>query len=97
MISKQVALTRAKYAPKVSHHRRPKRSSGCPYNLGQCVQHVLIRSEPVPDGTPVVRGHNFEAGRDLDSIMGTMLNSGFQATNLGEAVNVVNDMVCLPL
>lgn len=41
----------------------------------------------------MVCGHNFEQGRELDAIMDKMLSSGFQATNLGEAVNVVNEMV----
>lgn len=59
------------------------------------VQSVLLRSEPLPDGTPTVRGHDFETGRDLDAIMEAMLRSGFQATNMGQAINVVNDMVRL--
>ena len=57
------------------------------------MQSVLLRSEPLPEGTPVVRGHDFEKGRDLDAVMEAMLNSGFQATNMGEAVGLVNEMV----
>lgn len=41
----------------------------------------------------MICGHDFEQGRDLDGIMGKMLSSGFQATNLGQAVGVVNEMV----
>ena len=41
----------------------------------------------------MVCGHNFEQGRDLDAIMDKMLSSGFQATNLGQAIKVVNEMV----
>jgi deoxyhypusine synthase len=57
------------------------------------LQHVLVHSEPVPEGTPEVQGHDFEHGRDLDAIMGRMATSGFQATNLGQAVDLVNEMV----
>lgn len=62
-------------------------------HLSAFVQSVLLRSEPLPEGTPIVQGHNFENGRDIDAVMDAMLRSGFQATNMGEAVNVVNDMV----
>lgn len=57
------------------------------------LQSVLLRSEPLPDGTPTVRGHDFETGRDLDKIMEAMLCSGFQATNMGAAIGLVNEMV----
>lgn len=57
------------------------------------LQSVLLRSEPLPDGTPTVQGHDFETGRNIDAIMEAMLRSGFQATNMGQAVNVVNEMV----
>lgn len=42
----------------------------------------------------MVVGHDFNGGRDIDALMASMLTSGFQATNLGQAVNVVNQMVC---
>lgn len=57
------------------------------------LQHVLLRSEDVAEGTPVIIGHDFNSGRALDDIMGSMITSGFQATNLGEAIAIVNEMV----
>jgi deoxyhypusine synthase len=53
---------------------------------------VLVPTETVPDG-PIIRGHDFNRGRDLDSIMAAMMTSGFQATALGQAVEEVNRMV----
>jgi deoxyhypusine synthase len=50
---------------------------------------------PPPEGTLNVQGYDFESGRDLDKLMASMLRSGFQATQLGRAVNVLNEMVCL--
>ena len=57
------------------------------------VQHVLLRSEPMAEGTPEIQGHDFEKGRDLDAILGSFATSGFQATNLGQAIALVNEMV----
>lgn len=57
------------------------------------VQAVLLRVvESIPD-TPVIRGYDFNTGRDLDGLMASMLTTGFQATALGQAVNEVNRMV----
>ena len=47
----------------------------------------------MPEGTPEIRGYDLETGRDLDGLMAAMLTSGFQATQLGRAVDVVNEMV----
>ena len=43
--------------------------------------------------TPVIKGHDFNSGRDIDAIMASMYTTGFQATALGQAVNEVNRMV----
>ncbi|WIA33535.1 hypothetical protein OEZ86_006659 [Tetradesmus obliquus] len=53
---------------------------------------VLVPTETVPDG-PIIKGHDFNKGRDLDSIMAAMITSGFQATALGQAVEEVNRMI----
>ncbi len=49
-------------------------------------------TETIPDA-PIIRGHDFQKGRDLDSIMDSMLTTGFQATTFGQAINEVNRMV----
>lgn len=49
-------------------------------------------TETVPD-TPIIKGHDFSKGGDLDSIMSAMITSGFQATALGQAIEEVNRMV----
>lgn len=58
-------------------------------------QAVLVPTETVPD-TPIITGHDFNKGCDLDSIMSSMITSGFQATALGQAINEVNRMVSRP-
>lgn len=49
-------------------------------------------TETIPD-TPIIHGHDFSKGNDLDSIMAAMITSGFQATALGQAIEEVNRMV----
>jgi hypothetical protein len=56
------------------------------------LQAVLVPTNTIPD-TPIIKGHDFDQGNDLDSIMSAMVTSGFQATALGQAINEVNRMV----
>eukprot|EP00775_Hariotina_reticulata_P005313 gene5313-5548_t len=53
---------------------------------------VLVPTNTIPD-TPIIKGHDFDKGNDLDSIMSAMITSGFQATALGQAINEVNRML----
>ena len=54
---------------------------------------VLLKSVDMPEGTPTVRGYDFEGALDLQAMLDTMLTSGFKATQLGRAVNEVNRMI----
>lgn len=56
---------------------------------------VLVKSEKLPDVTPVVRGYEWNNGIDYDQLLGSYVHSGFQATNLGKAIEEVNKMVGL--
>eukprot|EP00904_Undaria_pinnatifida_P001344 jgi/Undpi1/1120/HiC_scaffold_10.g04582.m1 len=53
---------------------------------------VMVKSVPVPEGTPIVKGYDFNKGRDLDGIMAAAMTTGFQATNLAKAVEEINRM-----
>lgn len=39
---------------------------------------VMVKSVPVAEGTPVIKGFDFNTGRDLDSIMAAAMTTGFQ-------------------
>lgn len=55
---------------------------------------VLSGSEPLPEGTPTVRGYDFsDPVVDYEKLLNSYLNSGFQATQYGQAVEIINDMV----
>lgn len=54
---------------------------------------VLTRSEKLPDVTPIVEGYEWNNGIDYDQLLGSYLNCGFQATNLGKAIDEINKMV----
>jgi len=54
---------------------------------------VLVQSEPMPDGTPQIRGYDFNEGVNLDKMMDSMLTTGFQASNLGKAIKEINRML----
>ena len=51
---------------------------------------VLLKSVEMPAGTPTVQGYDFEGDLDLQKLLDSMLTSGFQATQLGRAVDEVN-------
>lgn len=54
---------------------------------------VLIQSEDLPDGTPTVRGPNFDNGINYDDLFASLLTTGFQATNLALAMAEVKRMI----
>jgi deoxyhypusine synthase len=53
---------------------------------------VLGESTSMPDGSTVCKGHDFNASVALDAIMDSLLTTGFQATNLGLAVDQIRQM-----
>lgn len=58
---------------------------------------VLKPSDPVPEDAKRVQGIDFNdyAQRSItvEELVGGMANMGFQATSVGEAVRIINDMV----
>lgn len=58
---------------------------------------VLKASAPVPKGVTEVKGIDFDDydGRDVTvvELVREMANTGFQATAVAEAVQIINDMV----
>lgn len=58
---------------------------------------VLKPSEPVPEGVQQVQGIDFNqhAARPItvDELVGGYATMGFQATSVGAAVRIINDMV----
>lgn len=54
---------------------------------------VLLKSEKLPDVTPIVKGYEWNDGIDHNRLLESYLHCGFQATNFGLAVNEINKMV----
>lgn len=54
---------------------------------------VLLKSEKLPDVTPMVKGYEWNNGIDHNQLLNSYLHSGFQATNLGLAIDEINKMV----
>ena len=46
----------------------------------------------MPDGHLICEGHDFDTSNSIDSVMELVLRTGFQATNLGKAVEEVRRM-----
>ena len=53
---------------------------------------VLFGCVPIAEGTKEVHGYEFNNGVDFDAMMTAYKFSGFQATNLGNAIDEVNRM-----
>lgn len=54
---------------------------------------VLLHSSPIPPGTPVVKGYDWNKGIDYHALFETYKNSGFQARNFGLAVEEIKKML----
>eukprot|EP00494_Astrolonche_serrata_P023365 UN23623 len=54
---------------------------------------VLVKSEPIPEGTDEVKGVDFNSKPDLQGLLNGLRYSGFQATHLGKAIEEINKMI----
>lgn len=54
---------------------------------------VMVKAEPLPEGTPIVQGYDFNKGLDYEALMASLKTTGFQATSFGQAVDEVNRML----
>lgn len=45
------------------------------------------------EGRNIVKGYDFDKGRDFDALLESYLNQGFQSTAFGEAVEEIKRMV----
>jgi hypothetical protein len=63
----------------------------------QAKEAVFVSSEPVPEGVLPVRGIDFNLHKDRDisvvDLVEGMSNMGFQASAIGDAVRIINEMV----
>ncbi|XP_035825738.1 deoxyhypusine synthase [Aplysia californica] len=54
---------------------------------------VLAKSEPMPEGSEVVRGYDFNEGVNYHKLFESMVTTGFQATSVGRAIQEINKMI----
>ena len=47
----------------------------------------------MPEGTPTVRGYDFNKGVNMDELLASFSTMGFQGSNLGFAIEEINEMV----
>ncbi|EDO34643.1 predicted protein [Nematostella vectensis] len=57
------------------------------------VDSVLLKSEPMPDGSETVKGYDFNQGTDYHALLQSYKNTGFQAMHFGKAVDEINKMI----
>jgi deoxyhypusine synthase len=53
----------------------------------------MVKAEPLPEGTPIVQGFDFNKGLDYEALFASLKTTGFQATSFGQAVEEVNRML----
>lgn len=58
-------------------------------------QAVLVHSTPMPEGTITVSGPDFNQKLTHDQILYSYNRIGFQATSLGKAIQIINQMVII--
>lgn len=57
---------------------------------------VFKESESLEGKCDKIEGYDFNQGVNYPKLLRSMLTTGFQASNLGEAIDVVNQMVLFP-
>eukprot|EP00842_Homolaphlyctis_polyrhiza_P000041 jgi/Hompol1/1037/HPOL_004095-RA len=56
-------------------------------------QAVLVSSVAMPEDAVLIRGYDFNSGVDHSKLLASLFTTGFQATNLAEAINIINQMI----
>jgi len=56
------------------------------------VESVLMKSSVIPE-TQEVKGYDFNQGINYEDIIKSYLTTGFQATNLGKSIDIINKML----
>ena len=56
-------------------------------------ENIFLYSAPIPEDAIKVKGYEFNNGVDFSGLMESFKSCGFQATNLHEAMNIINEMV----
>ncbi|XP_014246839.1 probable deoxyhypusine synthase isoform X2 [Cimex lectularius] len=54
---------------------------------------VFVSSNSLPEGTPIVKGYDFNQGVDYGKLLGSYFHNGFQSTYFGLAVKEVQKML----
>ncbi|KAI3359257.1 hypothetical protein L3Q82_002776 [Scortum barcoo] len=54
---------------------------------------IYRSTDPVPEDIPKVWGYDFNQGVDHQALLQSFLNTGFQATNFGLAIQEINNMI----
>ncbi|XP_074513033.1 deoxyhypusine synthase-like isoform X2 [Sebastes fasciatus] len=58
------------------------------------IPEILYRNTaPIPEGTPKVQGYDFNRGVDYSALLKSYCTTGLQATNVGLAVQQLNNMI----
>ncbi|XP_068574892.1 deoxyhypusine synthase-like [Cebidichthys violaceus] len=63
------------------------------HHIHPVVGHLNKPFGPVPEGILKIEGYDFNQGVDYRALLKSYLNTGFQATNFGMAVQEINNMI----
>ena len=55
---------------------------------------VLVGSEEMPPGSVTIEGYDFNNGVDYHAMFKSFFRTGYQATNFGKAVKVIDRSTC---
>ncbi|KAI1310521.1 hypothetical protein EDD11_003726 [Mortierella claussenii] len=59
---------------------------------GPAHEAVFMASTQMPEGSVVIKGPDFNQTVTLDSLLSTFITSGFQASAIGRAIEIINEM-----
>lgn len=62
----------------------------------ESVRSVVFKESESLEGSSCIKieGYDFNRGVNYSELLSSMVSTGFQASNLGDAIQVVNQMVC---
>lgn len=68
------------------------------HGLPESVWSIVLKESKSLDGVCIIiEGYDFNKGVNYHELLKSMAITGFHASNLGDAIHIVNDMVCLSI
>ena len=79
----------------IIYFQKKKKRMSAEQQPAKAVDAVFVESVKLPEDTPICKGYDFDNGINYEELFKSYITMGFQATNIGRAIEQINMMVSI--